>query len=65
MKLRNLLIGMGSVFDLFPGPRKPLHFPRPVSDEEAIRSDWQAVGDDLRAAMKKVDLEQERTNDAE
>lgn len=32
-------------------PRKPL--PRPVSDAEAIRGDWEQVGKDLRNAMAK------------
>ncbi len=58
MKLRNLLIGMGSILDLCPAPR-PLSRPKFMdrTDEEALASDWQAVGDGLRVAMKKMDEE--------
>lgn len=61
MKVRNIIIGMASIFDLFPAPR-PLSRPKFMdrTDEEALRSDWQAVGDDLRTAMKKMDEEIDR-----
>lgn len=51
--LRNMLIGMGSIFDLFPAPRQEIQLPRVMTDAEALASDWQAVGDDLRSAMSK------------
>jgi hypothetical protein len=34
------------------------------TDEEAIASDWKAVGDDIRAAMDQVDEEIERSRNA-
>ena len=60
MKLRNFLIGMGSVLDLCPARdvrRIKLTLP---DDTEAIRSDWQVIGDDMRAVVGK---EIERTTD--
>ena len=57
--LRNILTGMGAIFNLFPAPRPPLtsHKFLDRTDEEALESDWQAVGDDMRTAMKQVDKE--------
>ncbi len=57
--LRNILTGMGSILNLFPAPRPPLTRPKFLdrTDEEALASDWQAVGDDMRTAMKQVDKE--------
>lgn len=47
--LRALARGAASV-TLFPDPpRLPTH-----TDAEAIASDWQAVGNDLRAAMRET-----------
>ena len=59
MKLRNLLIGAGSIFNLFPAPSPPLRRPEFLdrTDEEALASDLKAVGDDMRAAMKELDKE--------
>ncbi len=54
MKLRNLLAGMGSILDLFPH-RRELQLPPVKTDEEALASDWQAVGGDIRAGMKQLD----------
>ena len=51
---RGLLRGM-AFFDLA-GQLPPLDLP---SDEEALAADWRAVGDDLRAAVKKFTTEQE------
>ncbi len=51
--LRNILIGMGSILDLCPAPRKELQFPPIKTDEEAIADAWQKVGDDLSVAMNK------------
>ncbi len=53
--LRNMLIGAGSIFDLCPASRRKLELPRIKTDEEALASDWQAVGDDMRAATKEID----------
>ena len=59
MKLRNLLRGAGSIFNLFPPPSAPLQRPKFLdrTDEEALESDLKAVGDDMRAAMKEIDEE--------
>ncbi len=54
MKLRNLLVGMRSILDLFPH-RRAIQLPSIKTDKEALASDWQAVGDDMRAAMKEFD----------
>ena len=57
--LRNILIGAGSILNLFPAPRPPLQRPKFLdrTDEEALESDLKAVGDDMRAAMKEIDEE--------
>ena len=44
------LDGMGSIFDIY-GRRR---WPRPMSDAEAMRHDWQMVGQDLYAALAEV-----------
>lgn len=55
--LRNILIGAGSIFNLFPAPRPPLTRPKFMdrTDEEALESDWKAIGGDIQAAMKETD----------
>jgi hypothetical protein len=41
---KSFIRGIGSVINLFPAPVEP-----PVlSDEEALRSDWEKVGQDIR-----------------
>lgn len=42
--------GVGSIFDLYGRRRRP----RPRSDAEAMRHDWQMVGQDLHAALAQV-----------
>ncbi len=49
--LRNMLIGMGSIFDLCPAPRRELQFPPIKTEEEAIADAWQKVGDDMRTVI--------------
>lgn len=40
-------------------PRIRKYVPKPTeSDEEALRSDWEAVGDDIRSAMNRYEREQ-------
>lgn len=49
--IRNIVQGVGTVLEIAPAERARVH--RHVqSDEEAIRSDWQAVGDDLWSVMR-------------
>jgi hypothetical protein len=67
--LKNIVQGMASIgeglasFNLFPPPVSPKEF-KPLSQQElnkqvsdALASDWEAVGGDLRAAMDRVDAE--------
>ena len=55
--LRNMLIGAGSIFNLFPAPSPPIRRPKFMdrTDEEALESDWKAIGGDIQAAMKETD----------
>ncbi len=47
--LKNFLKGMGSALDLFPENRKKKGFTLPThSDAEAIRKDWEKVGEDIQ-----------------
>jgi hypothetical protein len=59
---RSFIQGMGSVFDIsggaFSRPRRKM--PKPLTDEEAwakdtaaIRSDWDAIGEDIRRAVER------------
>ena len=52
-KLKRFVRGMGSVMDIAPPRREivPLH----RTDAEALRGDFQAVGDDIRRSMNKAD----------
>ena len=66
LNLSSFLRGFGSVLSIAP-PRRytPLSLPTiPRTAEEAfaadaakLAGDWQRVGDDLRAAMRRVDAE--------
>lgn len=63
-KWRAFWEGFGRAFDLFGtsySPRKPKLFPYKngdaSSDAEAIRKDWEVIGEDLRTAMEKLDQE--------
>lgn len=66
-KLQAFLRGAGSIMNLFP-TREDIsrhynpNLPPKVQDVLAIAGDWQAVGDDIRAAMKKIDykIQQEK-----
>ena len=48
--LASFLKGAGSVLNISPAPPPR----RSLTDEEAMASDWQKVGDDLREAMNDV-----------
>jgi hypothetical protein len=56
---RAFLHGATQAFNVFPPPRA---MPKIVerSDAEAIRSDWEAVGQDLRRALDSVRKEDDR-----
>lgn len=53
MKLRNFLIGMGSILNISPAPRPELPEVELMSDEEALADAWQKTGDAMRSAMNK------------
>lgn len=57
--LRNIIRGMGSVVNIAPAPRhSQIDSPtRGRSDADAVRSDWQRVGDDIRASAERVRTE--------
>jgi hypothetical protein len=50
----NWLTGAGSIFSLFGNYYGDLGS---ITDAEAIASDWQAVGDDIRAAIESAGQE--------
>jgi hypothetical protein len=56
--LLNMLLGAATIGSIFPTTNlpafKPLYKPS-ASDADAIRSDWEAIGNDLRSVMKRVD----------
>ena len=49
---RGFLKGMGSLLNLF--PRYDI---KNKSDAEALASDWEAVGNDMKKAMQQIDRE--------
>jgi hypothetical protein len=55
--IRNILLGAATIGNIFPSASppviKPLYKPY-ASDADAIRSDWEAVGNDLKSVMKRV-----------
>ncbi len=55
--IRNMLLGAATIGSIFPTTNlpafKPLYKPS-ASDADAIRSDWEAVGNDLNSVMKRV-----------
>lgn len=65
--LRNIFIGFGSVFDIYPGRanlppelRRFLDPPRTIeeafmADANAMRQDWERVGSSLRQAFAGID----------
>ena len=57
-KIQSFLKGIGSVLDLG-GTMFPRREFMKKSDEEALREDWEAVGSDIRKAIKKYEEEEE------
>ena len=72
MKLRSILIGMGSILNIFPAAAvRRIKLTVPDTDDEALRkdyealrSDWEAVGGDMRTAMYEIDKDEETGGDA-
>lgn len=67
--IRNILDGAKTIINLFPSPErpKPQHIGRygydpKRTDVEALASDWQAVGNDLRKAMGIMKREIKQTH---
>jgi hypothetical protein len=60
--MRAFLRGIASIF--CPRPRKRFMY-TPRTDAEALRSDWEAVGRDLRNSIQKVRAEDEDQNRAD
>ena len=65
MSFKSFLRGVGSVLNIFgSGERRRISVPRRTmvmdyeearkADAEALQGDWQAVGDDMRAAINKT-----------
>ena len=55
MAFKDFLYGMGSVLSICPPERETkINIPY-ESDEEAIRKDWEAIGDDIRISAGKCD----------
>lgn len=66
--LRNILDGAKTIINLFPSPELPkpqrtgrYGYNPERTDAEALASDWQAVGNDLRKAMGMVNREIKQT----
>jgi hypothetical protein len=50
---KNILIGMGSVLNIFPAP--PSNPTANKSDLERLRSDWERVGSDFYQAIRGME----------
>jgi hypothetical protein len=56
--LSGLVTGIAGL-TAFAAPASPIRYPY-ATDADALRSDWQVVGDDMRAAMRRTDEEVEK-----
>lgn len=57
-RINNFLRGFGSLFDLWPAPRRVVKRRlRPRKPDTAIADAWQDVGDAMRAAMQDFERE--------
>ena len=51
--MKNFLEGMGSVLSIYP-PERNIKIEIPTeSDEEALKKDWEAIGNDMRYVIKE------------
>ncbi len=58
--MKDFLRGMSTIFDLFPQERKKPSFsssPFFLNDEEALKSDWEQIGNDIGFAMDSCSSE--------
>ncbi len=53
--MKDFLRGIGSVINLFPSERSTILLPK-YSDADAIKSDWEKTGKDMRLAAEKSKL---------
>jgi len=55
MDIKDFTRGMGSVVELFPASnnRDDYLIISTCSDEEALKQDWSAIGEDIKAAIGK------------
>ena len=51
-KLQSFLRGFGSVLDVSGSSFRPAEKQSRMTDKQALRSDWDAIGGDFRKAMK-------------
>lgn len=61
-RLKNMLAGAASIINLFPGDpvyERPMLKHKTAAD--ALRSDWQAIGGDMRRAIERVESEIRQT----
>lgn len=61
IQLKNIMIDIGSIIDIYPSitPAQILTPHSCRTDTQALASDWQKVGDDMRFAMRQINDEQE------
>jgi len=50
----NLLRGFGSILEIMPSS-KIMNLPKIKTDEEAIKSDWDSIGNDFKKVISKLE----------
>ena len=58
--LKNFYAGYGSIMEIYPARTSKIQSDH-ISDTEKIRSDWVAIGNDMRKAMGRMDDEIKKT----
>lgn len=61
-RLANTILGIGSIMNLYPNTvSAQISMPYfHQTDAQALASDWQKVGNDMRFAMAQIDNEQKK-----
>lgn len=64
MNIKNFLRGAGSILDIYPNGNNRICIPMPVilSDEEALKKDWEIIGNDIASANANA-IEAQRAED--
>ena len=52
--IHNFLTGVGSILNIFPTQKNVAYNKVCVSDIQLLKSDWQAIGGEFNAAIKKI-----------